>query len=81
MTTTQAKRTYTNRKIFSLPDDYTLRSNKNRSSTATRKNEDIAKLVKYIDESIIGKNSTFQGPFGRRKGKLQNEIFISEIRL
>ncbi|CAH2088067.1 unnamed protein product [Euphydryas editha] len=31
------------------------------------KSEDAAKLIKYIDDSIIGKGTSFCGPFGRRK--------------
>lgn len=31
------------------------------------KTEDAAKLIKYIDDSIIGKGTSFCGPFGRRK--------------
>ncbi|CAK1542707.1 unnamed protein product [Leptosia nina] len=29
--------------------------------------EDAAKLVKYIDDNVIGKGNSFCGPFGRRK--------------
>lgn len=37
------------------------------SSANLKRNEDAAKLTKYIDDNIIGKNSAFFGPFGRRK--------------
>ncbi|EFN62278.1 hypothetical protein EAG_03989, partial [Camponotus floridanus] len=33
-----------------------------------KKGEDTTKLLKYIDDNVIGKNGTFFGPFGRRKG-------------
>ncbi|XP_060817235.1 uncharacterized protein LOC132907833 [Bombus pascuorum] len=36
-------------------------------SIASRKGEDTTKLLKYIDDNVIGKNGTFFGPFGRRK--------------
>lgn len=36
-------------------------------SIAAKKGEDTTKLLKYIDDNIIGKNGTFFGPFGRRK--------------
>ncbi|XP_011055884.1 PREDICTED: uncharacterized protein LOC105146932 [Acromyrmex echinatior] len=36
-------------------------------SIAAKKGEDITKLFKYIEDNVIGKNSTFFGPFGRRK--------------
>ncbi|XP_035737279.1 uncharacterized protein LOC118448306 isoform X3 [Vespa mandarinia] len=36
-------------------------------SIATKKGEDTSKLLKYIDDNVIGKNGTFFGPFGRRK--------------
>lgn len=38
-------------------------------SIAVKKGEDITKLFKYIEDNVIGKNSTFFGPFGRRKGQ------------
>lgn len=41
-------------------------------SIAAKKGEDTSKLLKYIDDSIIGKSATFFGPFGRRKGELKN---------
>ncbi|XP_048481543.1 uncharacterized protein LOC105383502 [Plutella xylostella] len=31
------------------------------------KTEDVAKLVRYIDDSIVGKGNSFCGPYGRRK--------------
>ncbi|XP_043682821.1 uncharacterized protein LOC122636054 isoform X4 [Vespula pensylvanica] len=36
-------------------------------SITTKKGEDTSKLLKYIDDNVIGKNGTFFGPFGRRK--------------
>ncbi|XP_076237644.1 uncharacterized protein LOC143181210 [Calliopsis andreniformis] len=36
-------------------------------SIAVKKGEDTTKLLKYIDDNVIGKNGTFFGPFGRRK--------------
>lgn len=38
-------------------------------ATVARKGEDTTKLLKYIDDNVIGKNGTFFGPFGRRKGQ------------
>nr|XP_021187430.2 uncharacterized protein LOC110374163 isoform X3 [Helicoverpa armigera] len=32
-----------------------------------KKSEDVAKLIRCIDENIIGKGNSFCGPFGRRK--------------
>ncbi|XP_012282340.1 uncharacterized protein LOC105700732 [Orussus abietinus] len=32
-----------------------------------KKGEDTAKLFKYVDDNVVGKNGTFFGPFGRRK--------------
>jgi signal recognition particle GTPase len=66
------------RKICALPEDYALKSMKYRSkgtsatttaTSGTGKTTDISKLVKFIDENIVGRNATFLGPFGRRKGK------------
>ncbi|XP_015593067.1 uncharacterized protein LOC107266762 [Cephus cinctus] len=36
-------------------------------SIAAKKGEDASKLLKYIDDNVIGKNGIFFGPFGRRK--------------
>jgi hypothetical protein len=64
-----SKKTYGNRKFYALPDEYPLRGPKFRATQSARKNEDAAKLIKYIDDNVIGKNTTFSGPYGRRKGK------------
>lgn len=32
--------------------------------------EDVAQLIKFIDDNIIGKGNSFCGPYGRRKGEL-----------
>ncbi|CAB0032955.1 unnamed protein product [Trichogramma brassicae] len=34
-----------------------------------KKGEDTAKLLRYIDDNVVGKNGTFLGPFGRRKAR------------
>jgi hypothetical protein len=57
--------TFGHRKFYSLPDNYDEREKEGRS----KKCEDTAKLIRYIDQSVIGKDTTFCGPFGRRKGK------------
>ncbi|XP_072945436.1 uncharacterized protein [Epargyreus clarus] len=31
------------------------------------KSEDVSKLIKYIDDNVIGKGNSFCGPYGRRK--------------
>lgn len=54
----------------------TVQSKALAKSIATKKGEDTAKLLKYIDDNIIGKNGTFFGPFGRRKGKIIFSIFF-----
>lgn len=64
-----SKKTYGNRKFYALPDEYPLRGTKLRGTQSAKKKEDAAKLVKYIDDNVIGKNTTFSGPYGRRKGK------------
>lgn len=35
----------------------------------TAKAEDAGKLIKFVDDNIIGKGNSFCGPFGRRKGE------------
>lgn len=54
-------------------DDFPLRPAKPRAAFVTAKRpEDTAKIMKYIDDSVIGKGVAFLGPFGRRKGGLKN---------
>ncbi|XP_046666052.1 LOW QUALITY PROTEIN: uncharacterized protein LOC124357947 [Homalodisca vitripennis] len=60
------KKGFGNRKFYALPEDYALKSAKLKSQTSIKK-EDSNKLMKYVDDNIIGKNTTFVGPFGRRK--------------
>ena len=38
------------------------------SSTGAKRSEDAGKLLRYIDDNVVGRNGTFLGPFGRRKG-------------
>lgn len=39
------------------------------SVSCETKYEDVDKLIRYVDDNIIGKGNSFCGPFGRRKGK------------
>lgn len=52
---------FANRKFYALPDDYV------KVTKPIQKSADPVKLIKYVDENVIGKNSTFSGPYGRRK--------------
>jgi hypothetical protein len=52
------------RKFYSLPDSY------KGGERCPRKCQDTNKLINYIDQSVIGKDTTFTGPFGKRKGLL-----------
>ena len=57
-------------KSLSLNDDFPLKSVRPKHSiSACKKPEDTQKIMKYVDDSIIGKGVAFLGPFGRRKGK------------
>lgn len=62
------KKSFGNRKFYALPEDYGLISGRLRQAN-TVKTEDVGRLIKYIDDNTIGKNLTFPGPYGRRKGK------------
>ncbi|KAJ6637178.1 tRNA-cytidine(32) 2-sulfurtransferase [Pseudolycoriella hygida] len=53
-------------KSLSLSDDFPLRSPP-RTSRSSKKIEDTGKILKYIDENVIGKGVAFLGPYGRRK--------------
>ncbi|KAK9708679.1 hypothetical protein QE152_g27077 [Popillia japonica] len=68
--TTTVRKSYGNRKLNTFSEDYLrLAKQKNNASTALKKSEDVTKLLKYIDDNVIGKNNAFLGPFGRRKGR------------
>lgn len=69
-TTTTIRKSYGNRRLFAFPEDYPFRLSKQKSHpTLPKKNEEVSKLIKYIDDNIVGKNNAFLGPFGRRKGE------------
>ncbi|KAG8224974.1 hypothetical protein J437_LFUL018414 [Ladona fulva] len=55
------------RKFYTLPEDYP-HSDSEVLKTKSKKCEDSEKLIRYIEESVIGRDTTFSGPFGRRKG-------------
>lgn len=63
-----------NRKFCTVPEDYPFKNGKCRPTSG--KAADFSKLIKYIDDNIVGRNVTFLGPFGRRKGELTNYFFI-----
>ncbi|XP_055590767.1 uncharacterized protein LOC129742841 isoform X3 [Uranotaenia lowii] len=49
-------------------DDFPLRPAKPKAAFATAKRpEDTMKIMKFIDDNVIGKGVAFLGPFGRRK--------------
>lgn len=51
-------------------DDFPLRPAKPRAAFVTAKRpEDTMKILKYIDDNVIGKGVAFLGPYGRRKGR------------
>uniref|UniRef100_A0A336LW48 CSON006245 protein n=1 Tax=Culicoides sonorensis TaxID=179676 RepID=A0A336LW48_CULSO len=54
-------------KSLSLSDDFPLRVARQRNSLIAKRTEDPVKIIKYIDENIIGKGNPFLGPYGRRK--------------
>lgn len=60
------KKPFGNRRFYSLPEDYNLKSARLRQANVVKK-EDVARLVRYVDDNVIGKNTTFAGPYGRRK--------------
>lgn len=69
-TTTTIRKSYGNRKLYTFPEDYPIRSPKQKSGSVNnlvKKSEDVNKLIKYIEDNIVGKNNAFLGPFGRRK--------------
>lgn len=56
-------------KSLSLSDDFPLRLSRPRNSLLAKRTEDPVKIIKYIDDSVIGKGNPFLGPYGRRKCK------------
>lgn len=43
----------------------------------SRGKEDVGKLIKNIDDSVIGKGNSFCGPYGRRKGNNTFRIYFN----
>lgn len=72
-TTTTIRKSYGNRKLYSCPEDYPIKYPKQKSGSVNnllkKSGEDVNKLIKYIDDNIVGKSNAFLGPFGRRKGE------------
>ncbi|KAH1020022.1 hypothetical protein HUJ04_009753 [Dendroctonus ponderosae] len=79
-TTATIRKSYGNRKSYPFPEDYPIRSSRQKSGSVNnllkQKSEDVNKLIKYIDDNIVGKSNAFLGPFGRRK-----ESFAESFRL
>lgn len=63
-----SKKVFGHRKFYALPEEYASKHVNFKPGSLSKK-EDPSKLVKYIDENVIGNNITFLGPFGRRRGK------------
>lgn len=55
------------RKFYDIPSEELSNL---RSRYSFKKENNIEELLKYIDQSCIGKDVTFSGPYGARKGKL-----------
>lgn len=53
--------------------EFSFRVPRAKNNFAMKRVEDTGKILKYIDDNIIGKGLPFLGPFGRRKG---NHIYI-----
>lgn len=64
MTSVLKKSRGTKGKSESMQEDLPARHGKHLKEN---RNEDVATLIKYIDDNIIGKGNSFCGPFGRRK--------------
>lgn len=78
--TTTIRKSYGNRRLLAFPEDYPFRLSKQKSHpTLPKKNEEVSKLIKYIDDNIVGKNNAFLGPFGRRKGERKYVLEIGRI--
>uniref|UniRef100_A0A8W7PQL2 Uncharacterized protein n=1 Tax=Anopheles coluzzii TaxID=1518534 RepID=A0A8W7PQL2_ANOCL len=65
-------------------DDFPLRSvggnvaGKPKAAFSTLKRpEDTLKIMKYIDDNVIGKGVAFLGPYGRRKAKV---LWLGEVK-
>lgn len=55
------------RKFYDIPSEELSNL---RSRYSLKKEKNIEELLNYIDKSCIGKDVTFSGPYGPRKGKL-----------
>ncbi|XP_046395677.1 uncharacterized protein LOC124162951 [Ischnura elegans] len=61
-----SSRSFGSRKFYTLPEDYP-HSDSEVVKTKSTKCEDSEKLIRYIEENVIGRETTFSGPFGRRR--------------
>ncbi|GAB0094864.1 hypothetical protein DMENIID0001_101900 [Sergentomyia squamirostris] len=67
-------------KSLSLNDDFPIPistshlgsgtlTSRSRHTGSNKRAEEINKIVRYIDDNVIGKGAAFLGPYGRRKGE------------
>ncbi|XP_071445541.1 uncharacterized protein [Hetaerina americana] len=61
-----SSKAFGSRKFYTLPEDYP-HSDSEIVKSKSKKCEDSEKLIKYIEENVIGRETTFSGPFGRRR--------------
>ena len=52
-----------------VEDDFVSESESDRKGSSVLLNLDGASILNYVRDGIIGKDATFEGPFGVRKGK------------
>lgn len=41
-----------------------------------RTEEETEALISFINENVVGREETFIGPFGRRKGRIYEYIYL-----
>jgi len=59
------------RKFYDIPSEELSNV---RGKHSLKKEKNIDELLNYIDQSCIGKDVMFSGPYGTRKGKLGADI-------
>lgn len=66
------------RKFYDIPSEELTNL---RHSYSLKKEKNIEELLDYIDQSCIGKDITFTGPYGPRKGELVQWLVALPVRL
>lgn len=67
---------YGSRKFYEIPSEELTHL---RHDYKVKKGEKVEELLSYIEQSCIGKDVTFTGPYGLQKGKHPNQLTVCRV--